>query len=78
MAVPAKILEKCLLTIIKPDLLKAYDENQFGFRPGYSASLATLILNEKVQELLDKNDIIAVQVVNYDISKAFDSVNHDH
>ena len=49
--------------------------NQCGFRKGHSTSLALVDLYDKISEAIDKKEV-AVGVF-LDLSKAFDTVNHD-
>ena len=73
----SKILERLMFNrlemfINKHDILYKY---QFGFRKGYSTTMSLLILVDKIKSALDNGDIVVE--VFLDLSKAFDTVNHD-
>ena len=68
-----KLFEYCLLDRISP--LISLNDRQHGFRYGHSTATACLILKETIMHYRNGNsDVYACFV---DISKAFDSVNHD-
>ena len=68
-----KLLEYCILDKINP--LVTLDDRQHGFRTGHSTASACLLLKETIMHYKKGNsDVYACFV---DISKAFDSVNHD-
>ena len=60
------------ININKHDILYKY---QFGFRKGYSTTMSLMILVDKIKSALDNGDIVVG--VFLDLSKAFDTVNHD-
>ncbi len=73
----SKILEKVFYNRIlnylnKNEILYA---NQYGFRKGHSTASALLDLYDKISEAIDKREV-AVGVF-LDLSKAFDTVNHN-
>ena len=73
----SKILEKVFHKRLL-NYLDKYDilcNNQYGFRKGHSTSLALVDLYDKISEAIDKKEV-AVGVF-LDLSKAFDTVNHD-
>ena len=73
----SKILEKVFYKRLL-NYLNKYDilcNNQYGFRKGHSTSLALVDLYDKISEAIDKKEV-AVGVF-LDLSKAFDTVNHD-
>ena len=53
-----------------------YGHNQFGFRPKSSTCCALIALHDFVTRTLDRTDVIGVQIVSYDYSKAFDKLCH--
>ena len=72
----SKILERLMYNrllqfINKHKILYNY---QFGFRKGYSTTMALRILVDKIMSALDKGDFVVG--VFLDLSKAFDTVNH--
>src|SRR5260221_12109274 len=72
-----KILEKIVYKRVFAfrDKNNIFNKNQFGFRPGYSTSLALIKILDSIYEQIDK--------VNYgislylDVQKAFDAVSHE-
>ena len=75
--IPAKLLEK----LVANRLLEYFDANniwskkQFGFRKGYSAQKAIFELLCDIHLSLNSNDIMGLLFL--DISKAFDSIDHN-
>ena len=68
-----KVIHNWLLNYIeKYDLI---NENQFGFRRNKSTSDAVQSLTELIYEKLDKSE--RVMAIFLDLSKAFDTVNHN-
>ena len=77
LSVPMKILEQCVLSFIKDELINEYGPDQYGFRPGTSTVCALIALHNHIVQNLDRKDVVGVQVVAYDFSKAFDRLRHD-
>ena len=75
--IPAKILECFVLHSIKPTVLDHYGKNQFGFRPRSSTTSALVAIEDFITSSLDRRDVIGVQMVAYDLSKAFDKLKYD-
>ena len=73
----SKILEKLmynrLISFINTH--KVLSKYQFGFRKGHSTSYALVTLVDKIATALDQGD--SVLGIFLDLSKAFDTVNHD-
>ena len=71
--VSLKVFEYCLLDKISPYI--ALNDRQHGFRDNYSTSTACWVLKETVLNYTkSKSDVYACFI---DLSKAFDSVNHE-
>ncbi len=67
-----KVLNKQITKVIEP---KFIDDNQFGFRRGYSTEDAALkFVNQIQKDLSLKKHVVTVYV---DVSKAFDSCDHE-
>ena len=74
----SKVFEKLLKEQIEEYLHKTniYNKTQFGFRKNYSTIDALIYLTETIRCKLDKKDRIAA--VFLDLSKAFDSIDHEN
>ena len=72
-----KIIEKTIYTRLNSYFNKynLINNRQFGFRTGHNTTMAVAELYEKVLKAYDNGD--ATCAVFLDLSKAFDSVNHD-
>ena len=72
-----KVLEKLVHTRMYSFLTKyelLYD-HQFGFRPGHSTTLSVIeTIDSCYKNLSEGNEVLAIFI---DLSKAFDTVNHD-
>ena len=68
-----KVFEYCILNRIEPYI--RLNDRQHGFRTNYSTGSACLVLKETVLNYVNSNS--AVYACFVDISKAFDSVNHE-
>ena len=75
--IPVKILERFIFESVKPSILSSYGKNQFGFRPRSSTTSALIAMEDFITSSLDKADVSGVQIVAYDMSKAFDRLKHD-
>ena len=77
LSVISKIVEKAILNRLKKfcDKYNIMNEQQFGFRKGYSTSLAIASVHENLLSALD-NGLTTCNVF-IDLKKAFDSVDHD-
>ena len=73
----SKILEK----LIHKRILSFLDQNnilsklQFGFRPTFSTQLACSYLSSKISDLFNNN--LLVLAIFLDLTKAFDTLDHD-
>lgn len=68
-----KIMHRRLMSYIQKNLIIKQEQN--GFQKGKSTTLATFTLMKNVIEYLDKH--VPVSVIFFDMSKAFDFVNHE-
>ena len=75
--IPMKILEHFVLQTFKHEILANYGKNQFGFRPQSSTTAALIAIEDFVTSTLDRGDVFGVQLVAYDLSKAFDKLRYD-
>lgn len=76
LSVFTKILEKLMYKRLI-SFVNAYDilnDNQFGFRSGHSTTHATLLITDKIQKAIEKQEYSCG--IFLDLSKAFDTVNH--
>ena len=72
---PAKVLERCILTIINEHVHRIIDERQFGYRPlkGTEEHLATFVSDVHESTLQGKSTL----AVSLDSSQAFDRIPHN-
>ena len=77
LSVILKIVEKAILNGLKKfcDKYNIINEQQFGFREGYSTSLAIASVYQNLLSALDNG--LTTCNVSIDLKKAFDSVDHD-
>ena len=73
----SKILERIVLKSIQRRLIDMYGSNQFGFRPATSTLHAHIQTHDFITKSLDSPDIMAVAMITFDMSKAFDRLKHD-
>ena len=74
---PVKILESLILDFARPYFLQGYGNFQYGFRPRSSTTCALISLHDHITRSLDDTHVAGVQVISYDLSKAFDRLRHD-
>ncbi|MFK5687971.1 reverse transcriptase domain-containing protein, partial [Lactiplantibacillus plantarum] len=65
-----RLIQQALLQVLQPKLDPQFSEHSYGFRPGRRAQSAVLAAQRYVQEGYQI-------VVDVDLSKFFDRVNHD-
>ena len=71
----SKIYEKCMHTQISSFIEQYLYKNLCGYRNAYNAQFALLTLVETFKKALDKHGYAGVVIT--DLSKAFDTINHD-
>ena len=72
----SKIFEKCLLFYYKKDIYNLYDPDQFGFRPKSSTQCAFISFHSQILNSLDSSSNKNPFITNFDLAKAFDTINH--
>ena len=76
LCIPAKLLEKAVLSSTKKDLLSLVDSSQFAYRPHSSSTCALIRIHDFITTELDNLNCGAVRLLFLDLAKAFDSVPH--
>ena len=74
--VPSKILERLITTQLTDYFTVAAGANQHGGIRGSSTTTASIVIHEQVTKMLDDIDVTGVQIMAYDLKKAFDSLGH--
>lgn len=74
---PMKILERFVLSVLNSTIFEHYGKDQFGFRPLSSTTCALIAVDDFVTAALDRSGVDGVQVIAYDLSKAFDKLKYD-
>ena len=74
---PIKVLEQFIIQSTKHDIFRNYGKNQFGFRPLSSTICALIAMEDFITSSFDRPDVEGVQVVTYDLSKAFDKLMYN-
>ena len=70
-----KIFELCICDQINDSFHPLFSKFKCGFRKGFNAQQCLLVLIEKCREILCKQGCAGVLLT--DLSKAFDSINHE-
>ena len=70
----SKVFEKILYNQLNDFMKDKFSNIPNGFRKGYSAQEALLIMIEKLKRALDEN--MRVGAMFMDLSKVFDTLNH--
>ncbi len=66
-----RMVQQALVQVLQPIFDPAFSESSYGFRPGRSAQQAM----KKAKEYYEQG---YTRVVDIDLAKYFDTVNHDH
>ena len=72
----SKVLEKIVLKSIREELIEMYGNSQFGFRPHSSTLHAQIKVHEFITKELDQPQVKGVAMASFDLSRAFDRLNH--
>ena len=68
-----KLVHKCILSFRNQNNMLS--QLQFGFRPTFSTQLACSYLSSKITDLFNDNNLVLA--IFLDLTKAFDSLDHD-
>ena len=71
-----KICEKAILSSVKDDLIDLYGQDQYGFRPSCSTTISHIRLHDFITAQMDEKSVSSVLLISFDMSKAFDTLNH--
>ena len=74
---PAKLLERLVLQGLNNKFIQAFGSEQHGFRLGASTTTALLTVVNAAARMYDDKNLFGVAMVNYDLSSAFDFVDHE-
>ena len=74
--VPSKIFEKLVLNTLRREFEKAYGNQQHAFRRNSSTTTALLRITDAAAKIFDDVSMFGVAILNYDMSSAFDHVDH--
>ena len=73
---PCKILERILADHLSAHFRESAGPEQHGAVPGRSTTTASVNIHDFLTSAMDKNCVQGVQLIAYDISKAFDKISH--
>ena len=73
---PSKILERIVLDSVRAQLEPLFGNRQHAFRRNCSTTTALLQIVDKATEVYDCLDYSACAIMSFDLSKAFDKVDH--
>lgn len=73
---PSKIFEKVIANQLMHLFRVAAGPEQHGCFGLCSTTTASIMIHDHVTMLLDIDNVCGVQIISYDISKAFDQINH--
>ena len=73
---PSKILERLVLDSVRKQLEPLFGRRQHAFRKNCSTSTALLQITDRATQIYDELDFSGFAVMSFDLSKAFDKVDH--
>ena len=73
---PSKILEKLVAVQLRHEFIHASGKEQHGFRPRASTTTALLKICDVAAHLYDDRLNFGLAILSYDLSSAFDTVDH--
>jgi hypothetical protein len=76
LATLSKVFEKILANSVLENIKHYSGREQHGGLPGRSTVTASILVHDHVTRLLETENVDAVQVISYDITKAFDKLSH--
>ena len=74
--IPAKITEHFVLRATKSTFIDKVDSSQYAYLPLSSTACALIDFHDTLTELLELPRVISVAALTFDLSKAFDTVDH--
>ena len=75
--VRSKILERIVLEELRPIFIQHFGEDQFGSRPSSSTTCALIKVLHHCLSMLEKPNVMGIQIIAYDYAKAFDKLSHN-
>ena len=73
---PSKIFERLLANALTAEFRAAVGPEQHGGVQGASTTTASIAIHDQITSLLDLDSVSGVQIVAYDMAKAFDKLDH--
>ena len=73
----SKMMEKLVLHSVQPFFDRCYGLGQHGFRKCVSTTTALIDIMNSVMTYYDDNRISCIALISFDLSQAFDSVDHE-
>jgi len=78
LSLPAKLLEKIVFDSLRFKFEEEYGPHQHGFRRSHSTTTALIDVLDKITNQFDDVSSFGTAVLSYDLSRAFDTVDHSH
>ena len=76
LSVPAKLLEHHILSTMRTAFYERVPSFQFAYKRNSCTTSCLVTLHHIITELLEKPDVTGCMLLNYDFSKAFDTISH--